>query len=363
MRVFRKKYRRGGKLRQSRCWYVTWRDSFNDLRSTWRGYPTKTATEAYGRNLEALAASRATANLLDADMERWLNSLPTNTLQHLAERKLVEPVRLEAERPLDQHVEAYRQHRIDQRRNANDTRQTAERIKRMNAHAGFRSARDVTLPRIEKAIAKITEKHSTATRNRYGVVYHAFLEWMVDRGLIVANPMKGWKRAAEDATQHRRALDEDEATRLVAAAANGETASGLTRRGAALKRQGKDVPDSEIAWSLTGEDRAMLYRFALETALRSGTIARLTVRDFELAGDQPIVRVGGSVATKERAARKIPLRRETAAHRRHLARPPRRSPRKRRPRHRTPKHRDTREALPPARRARRQGSDQPWTKC
>jgi integrase len=125
--------------------------------------------------------------------------------------------------------------------------------------------------------------------------------------------MARWSKAAEEQSQHRRALTEEEAKRLLAAAEAGETERGLTQRGAGLRRVGKDVPAEEIAWTLTGEDRAVLYRLAIETALRSSTLAKLRVIDFKLHGNEPTVRVPGKTGTKERAVREIPLRRETAA--------------------------------------------------
>lgn len=100
---------------------------------------------------------------------------------------------------------------------------------------------------------------------------------MVRRDHLPKNPLQGWEPAAEDAVEHRRPLEPQEVQRLLAAASAGETMRGLTRRGRGPEQHGKPVPDAEVVWALTGPDRALLWRFTIETGLRRGAIERLTV--------------------------------------------------------------------------------------
>lgn len=63
---------------------------------------------------------------------------------------------------------------------------------------------------------------------------------------------------------------------------------------------------------LTGPERALLYRLALGTGLRAGEIASLTVGDFRLDADPPVVIVQAAYA-KNRRRDELPLRSDLAA--------------------------------------------------
>ena len=70
-------------------------------------------------------------------------------------------------------------------------------------------------------------------------------------------------------------------------------------------RQGK------VAWHMTGPERAMLYRLAMETGLRSNELRSLSKSSFDLEADPPIVTVAAGYS-KRRRNDTLPLRNETA---------------------------------------------------
>ena len=306
--VFRRKTATG----RTSTYYVKWRDTYNGTTPRWpTGLARKDAAEAYGRRLETLSEKRKQNEPLGPDLAGWLNNLDGKTNEKLVRLGLVDAQRAAGDKPLAALVDEYKAHRLAKGRNARDTEQTAGRLHRVHEAAKVSKPRDLTLARIEKALASITT--TPATFNAYARNYHAFAGWLVKRGALHSNPADGLDKAATDEKQHRRALTEDEAQALIAAAEAGDVATCYTSRGGALAREGRDVPPEEINWSITGPDRALLYRFAIETALRAGTIARLTVSDFDLDTDEPAVRVKGNAGTKERGRRTLPLMDDTAA--------------------------------------------------
>jgi integrase len=62
---------------------------------------------------------------------------------------------------------------------------------------------------------------------------------------------------------------------------------------------------TEVLNGLAGEDRAILYRFSLETGMRPGQIAKLTVADFNLTGDPATVTTQAKYVKRRRTHQQI----------------------------------------------------------
>ncbi|MFW6337027.1 MAG: tyrosine-type recombinase/integrase, partial [Phycisphaeraceae bacterium] len=305
-------FRRKTATGRTATFYVKWRDTYNGTSPRWpTGCKRKDAAEAYGKRLEALAEKRRAGEPIGPELAQWINTLDEKATARLVRLGLVDAQRSAADRPLAEMLDEYKAHRLARGRNARDTEQTATRLHRLHDAAKVTRPRDLTLARIEQALAEITT--TPATFNAYARNVHAFGSWLVKRGALHANPADGLEKHATEDKQHRRALTEDEARRLIEAAQTGDTVTGYTKRGAGLIRHKQQPPPEEIAWSITGPERATLYRFALETALRASTIRGLTVGDFDLAGDEPSVTIRGATGSKERSRRTLPLMNDTAA--------------------------------------------------
>ncbi len=312
MRAFKRKYRdrKSGKVEKTAKWYITWHDAQNRLSHTWPGYTDKAASEAMGHKLERLAALRASREPLDGELSRWLDARDAETLRKLVELDLIERSRLGATRTLDELLGEYIAWRRRQGRNARDTGQIESRVKRVNAAGRFTFWSDLTLDRFEGALDKVAEDArqddkrrdvSSATRNRIGVVYAAFVRWLAhpQRRMVPGNPLEGWARAPVEDKEHRRALEPDEAERMVAAAEVAEPMVWRDRGGG-------------VRCELSGPDRAMLYRLAIETTARRSELARVRVCDLN-TDDDPSIRFTAKAGTKTRRTREAPITDETAA--------------------------------------------------
>ncbi len=105
--------------------------------------------------------------------------------------------------------------------------------------------------------------------------------------------------ALTDRRYQRRALSEDELRKLMAAARDGRELFGRDK-------------DGVICWRLSGSDRSVLYRLAVETGLRAGEIRSLTPRSFDLNFQLATVTVLAAYS-KHRRDDTLPLRPSTAA--------------------------------------------------
>ncbi len=138
----------------------------------------------------------------------------------------------------------------------------------------------------DKAAAGISKR----TSNSYLACIKGFCRWCVKSGLAATNPL-AWIAPINDRTDRRhdrRALSADELRHLLDAASAGPRRFGMT-----------------------GHERAVLYRVAVETGLRAGELRSLTAGSFSLAADGPSVTVQAAY-TKNGQEATLPLRADTA---------------------------------------------------
>jgi integrase len=128
------------------------------------------------------------------------------------------------------------------------------------------------------------------TCNFYLQAFRQFCRWMVRDGRASESPvahLSGYN-VRTDRRHDRRALTVEEIRTLLKAT--------------------QQAPDR---FGMTGPERALVYRLALETGLRAGEIRTLTRGSFRLEGTDPTVAVT-AVATKNKRPAIIPLRAKLA---------------------------------------------------
>ncbi len=131
---------------------------------------------------------------------------------------------------------------------------------------------------------------SVESANHHLRALRSFCRWLVRDGRLRDDPTRTLSTTKADANRRhvRRALTEEELSRLVEA----------TRRG----------PDRR---GLSGEDRAMLYLTAAYTGLRASELASLTPAAFDFSEDPPVVRLAAA-SSKHREDDILPLRSDLA---------------------------------------------------
>ena len=132
------------------------------------------------------------------------------------------------------------------------------------------------------------------TKNYYLQAIKGLCKWAVRDGRLRESPVAylrpiDSRKVRNDRRHERRALSVEEVTSLLKAASDGPDRHGMS-----------------------GPERAMLYRLAVETGLRAGELQSLTTGSFDLDGSEPTVIVDGAY-TKNAEPAAIPLRQGTAA--------------------------------------------------
>jgi len=314
VRVFQSTYKgRDGATRKTARWYIEIRIESRPRRVP--GFTDRKATEALGRSIEALARCKAGGERPDAALARWIEGLPRKLRAVLARIGLLAGCRAAALEPLLSHLDGaadaagtvvlvgFRQALAAKGATARHVDLVANRARRVIEGCGFVFWSDVSASKVMAYLDglradTLDEKGKVAKRgigaqsfNFYLAAFKQFCRWMVKDGRASESPVAHLDglNVRTDRRHDRRALTVDEVRRLLTATAA--------------------APDG---FGMTGPDRAMLYRVAVETGLRAAELASLTRASFILDGPRPTVTVLAAYS-KHRRQDELPLRPDTAA--------------------------------------------------
>ncbi len=281
-------------------WYVEFKDHL-DIARRLPATADRSESETVGRMIERLVSCRIAHEAPTGDLAAWLESCPPSMLKRLVRMDLVDGRRLAAGQPLSEHVAAYKQWMLDKGRNRKHVATTIYRIESVIDAAGVKYWGRLTPEGIEQALAELQSKRglTVQSRNAYLTSFKSFCTYMVRTAKASRSPATGVEPLPVEEVEYRRALTADEASRLVAAAAQGPARGNASSTGAR-------------AWHLTGLERALLYSVALQTGFRAGALRRLRVCDFKLDGKSPSVTLPGAQATKNKRTMTQALQPRTA---------------------------------------------------
>ena len=290
MRVFRTTYRaRDGRTKTARKWYIEIKDHLATTRR-FAGFTDKAQSEALGRQIERLVNCRVSGEQPDAQLLKWLEQVPVTLKGRLAKIGLLDSARVHASKPLEEHLADYEKSLRVRGRTAQYIRETVREITRAFDVCGFVFWADISDDRLEGYLADLRDGGIGArTFNAKLKAVKGFASWMVKKGRANRSPLRNVAclNVEEDRRRERRPLEPDEASRLLATAA------------AAPKRFG-----------MTGLERRLAYRLAIESGLRANEIRTLTVASFDFRRLTVTARAGHS---KRRREDVLPLRPDTAA--------------------------------------------------
>lgn len=187
-------------------------------------------------------------------------------------------------RAIDDHVEDYKSGLLAKGDQPKHAKHIDGALKRIFKSASIASPADISPDRIQEALGRMKVKKSARTCNHALRAVHAFVRWMVDAGRLKEVP-RGIARIPfypeeSDRKLVRRALTTAELAKLLEATEQGPTI--VTRR---KGRGGKP------SGSLTGPERAILYRIVMATGFRADEVRTLTPERFHLEGDSPSITV------------------------------------------------------------------------
>ena len=233
-------------------------------RRTAIGFTDRGLTEQAAAKKEEEARLRK-LGLIDADQERF------------TEQK---------KRPIEEHVEAFE--RSLRKNTGKHLKLTLSRVRRIVKECGFQTLADVSKEAVEGCLTEMLDDEEIGHRtyNHYIQAFDSLLNWCVENGRLIVNPLLGLERlnAAVDVRHKRRALSPDELGQLVRSA----------------RESGEDIQ------CFCGEERARIYLISYFTGLRRKEIASLSPRSFKLDADPPTVTVEAA-CSKHRRQDVLPL--------------------------------------------------------
>lgn len=243
-------------------------------------FPNRRASEHLARRLEQLVDIRDTGiDTAGPELMRWIEQIPDRLRDRLVKLGLLTARRASGSRPLREHLADFGAALEGRDRSAKHVRQTHDRALAIVDGCGFRFWSEITGHRVGAYLkARRDGAMGAATSNHYLRAVKAFCKWMVQEG-----------RASEHPLQHVRYLNVDvDRRRERRALTLGEMRDFLQATAAGPKRH-----------RLTGPERQLIYRFALETGLRASEIRSLTRTSFDLRSDPPTVTVAAGYSKRK----------------------------------------------------------------
>ncbi len=308
MRVFQNSYRdQAGVLRKTRMWYIEFTDHLERRRRV-SGLRDRRQTEAIGRNVEKLVRCKVSGEALDPPLIKWVETCLPALRARLGRIGLLDAGRIAALRPLLTQLDGepgapgFCQTLAAKGDTPRHVKLLCARVRRVIEGCQFTYWSDISPSRLTAYLADLREDSvdaqgnikpgiSAQTFNFYLAAFKQFCRWMVRDGRASKSPVAHLQglNVRTDRRHDRRALSVKEVRWLL------ETTRSEPRR-----------------FGMTGPQRAMLYRLAIETGLRAGELASLTAGSFDLSGARPTVTVLAGYS-KRRREDVLALRPDTAA--------------------------------------------------
>lgn len=317
MRIYKRKANRNGRMTTGTKWTVDFYDAKYGTNRPCPGYADKAATATLGRRLESLAARAAAREELTPDLRQWLDEQPAVMLNRLRKWGLIDTARQAAGKALNQHVDDYHACLLSRGVKPKVADLAKTRLQHLFQVAGLRFWAELSVSKIQNAIGRLTKVTRTRndsgqwqyihkpiksqTRNAYITAVKSFAKWMVTDQRASASPLDGLAKAKVTDASERRAATVNELRRLISAAQRGPTFSWGGGRG----------PKADRPFSISGKERALLYRVAAETGLRVAELRSLTRANFEVDSLPHRVTIDAGSAKNMKAA-SIGLRQDTA---------------------------------------------------
>ena len=263
------------------CFYITYQARPGE-RHTVKGCKDRAATDALARKLEADAMLRR-EGIIDTQAEK------------LAHAEFL---------PLEKHLDTFETAMRGKGGTAEHVDRTLTYICDFLALCHFRNLADLDAAKVAACVTdlkrdgppykeggKKRQPLSARAVNARLTALKSFTRWLFRTERMRTDPMMQVAKlnANADRRRIRRALLDEEVTWLIQAAEKGP-----------------------VVYDMTGSERAMLYRLAVETGLRAGELASLTPASFHLADlDAGTVKVTAAYS-KHRRDDMLPLRRDMA---------------------------------------------------
>jgi len=250
-------------LRLSGPYIATWFDHRGKRRSQTTKTTDADAAERIARKHEADAALRRDG-VIDAGAEE---------------------IQREANRTIEDHLADYEAKLKAANRTAEHIGRTLGFIRTIAEHGGAEKAGDLTADQVNRYAAKLADKgRAPRTVGAHLTAIKGFAKWLAEHGKIVRDPLATIRKPNPESgrRRERRAITPEEWQWLEVA-----TLAGGERHG------------------MTGQERRLLYRTAIQTGLRQNELRSLTRGRLHLTGETPYILAKARSAKNRRDCRQF----------------------------------------------------------
>jgi integrase len=283
MKIYRPTFtdRRTGKKKKCSHWYIGFTDN-RQIRRRLPAFASKRATERAAQRIEELLSC---GGILSQDLQRWIEEIPDKMRSKLVEFGLIDNRRLSENigKPLLAHLEDFCAGLAADGRKEYYVKQTRRHIQCILDGCRFLVWSDIDGNKVKTFLAKSRgpDGYGQRTYNSYLRAFKEFCGWLIQEDRVAgSDPMKGHSLIKQtEFRKKRRPLTLEEMHRLL------ETTEAAPKR-----------------FNMTGHERGLVYRLALQAGLRAGEIRSLTVLSFDFEANPATVQVEPSDTKGKRPA-------------------------------------------------------------
>lgn len=249
---------------------------FSDHNQIMRKLPLfadKRNSQEAARKIERLVHIRASGDSIPPELSRFIENTTPHIRKRLADWGILDTRHVEASKPLSDHLNEWDAALKAKGGTSRHVTQTVKRVRDVFTGCGFTFTSDITVSRVQTHLSALREGEkpiNTQTYIHYRKACRQFCKWMVKARRANDNPLEHWDapQMVTDPKHARRAFTLAELRDLIDVAYHGTDRAGMT-----------------------GPERALLYRLAVETALRANELRSLTRASFNLHTNKPTVTV------------------------------------------------------------------------
>lgn len=260
---------------------------FRDKRFRVVAFATENPSQELARTISKLIDIYSGNDVMPLELQRAIDCMPSRIVRKLGTIGLLSAARIAGKNRLSDHLSSF----MDSLKIKGSTEKHLERIesriKRICKTCGFTVISELDASRFTSFMNG--QNMAVKTKRDYIATMKQFAQWLHDTGRMPKNNfklIKNPKVLQSDQVHARRALTADEVARLIKAAETGETWRGIS-----------------------GAERSLIYRLAVESGLRYNEIATLKKSDFDFEAGTVEVRDANE---KARRGAVLPLRKSTA---------------------------------------------------
>ncbi len=259
-------------------WYMEIRDH-RGYRRRFSGFADKAATTAMAARVQAFADRRGAQLDPTPEQSVWVDQLSTLWRDRLVKIGLLDQAAASLTQPLTEHVKAYLRWLADYKgRSRQYTMNRAGELAKLLNGCKFHTWADIDHRIVETWLTGlIVGGQKKRTCNGYAEAIKGFCKYMVREG-----------RATRSPVEHLAGITIDDA----------KLTGVFTADQVDMLLDYLDDGGAPVVAGLTAPERSLLYRLALNTALRRGSIRSLTAASFAFDRDADGQVIGGTVSVK-----------------------------------------------------------------